>query len=234
MNSVCMATYNGEKYLKEQIESILANLKQEDELLVSDDGSADDTWEILCQYRKKDPRIRLLHGPGTGVIANFESVVRRAGGDILFLADQDDVWEPDKIDRVLACFQKTGCSVVVHDADMMDAEGRKTMPSFFEWRGSGPGAARNIVKNSYIGCCMAFRRKLLGRILPIPKNIEMHDQWIGVWGDLCGGSFFLDEALIHYRRHGDNASAMSRHPLGKMVRNRAVFLWELGKRMKAR
>ena len=96
MISVCIATYNGEKYLAEQLDSILLQVSEEDELIISDDGSTDHTLEILRTYAANYPQIQLLQGPGQGVIANFAFALTHTKGEVIFLADQDDVWLPNK------------------------------------------------------------------------------------------------------------------------------------------
>lgn len=224
--SVAMVSYNGEKYLKEQIESVLQQLGEEDELVISDDGSADRTIEMIREYQKDDSRIRLLKGPGRGIKKNVEHVLKHTRGAYIFLADQDDIWMPDKVEQVLKTFQEKNVMVVIHDAKVFEGEEREriVMDSFFAFRGSGAGVFKNMIKNSYIGCCMAFRRELLEVVIPIPSQIEMHDQWIGILGDyIAGKSCFLPKALLFYRRHGDNNSSMKHYGIGKMLRNRICF-----------
>lgn len=92
MISVCIATYNGEKYLEEQLDSILPQLDSRDELIISDDGSKDATLAIIKRYTAQDQRIKFFKGPGKGVIANFEFAINQSQGEFIFLADQDDVW----------------------------------------------------------------------------------------------------------------------------------------------
>ncbi len=231
MISVVMTSYNGEKYIGEQIRSVLLNLSEEDELIISDDGSKDQTKEILRDYQERDSRIHLYQGPRKGINANFEFALKKAKGDYIFICDQDDIWEKNKKEEVLKAFSKEQCMAVVHDCRVIDDNEEEIIPSFMAYRGSGSGALKNIAKNSYIGCCMAFRKELLNLIFPIPGKIEMYDQWIGVLADLNGGSFFLKKRLIRYRRHGENASSMQHYPLPKMIRNRAVFTAALLKRI---
>lgn len=232
--SVVMVTYNGGAYLRQQLDSVLAQLGEQDELVVSDDGSQDGTLLILQEYQTQNRKVRLLKGPGQGIKKNVEHAILAARGHYIFLADQDDIWLPGKVDRVLQVFEEQKASVVVHDAKVFQGRDNSQIfiDSFFTFRGSGAGVMKNITKNTYIGCCMAFRRELLKMILPIPVQIEMHDQWIGVLGDyFAGKSYFLPEALLLYRRHGENNSAMSHYGFCRMVRNRLVFIYHFGKRI---
>lgn len=226
MISVAVVTYNGETYLKEQLDSILANLNMGDELVISDDGSVDTTREILALYQQQDARIRVVDGPGQGVIANVEHALKQCHGDIIFLADQDDIWMPDKVERVLKVFAEKQAMLVMHDAKVMDDTCENVlMPSFFAYRHSGKGALKNIIKNTYMGCCMAFRKEALDILFPIPRDIPMHDQWIGVKCDLkYHKTVLLQEPLICYRRHEKNVSDFSHNGLGKMIKNRLIFL----------
>lgn len=224
--SVAMVTYNGEKYLTEQIESILNQLGSRDELVISDDGSKERTLEIIREYQAKDHRIRLFQGPGRGIKKNVEHVLFQTRGSYIFLADQDDIWTPKKIEKVLEAFEKSNAMVVIHDARVFEGENPENivMESFFQYRNSGAGVWKNLVRNSYIGCCMAFRKELKEIILPIPNQIEMHDQWIGILADYAAGkSCFLSKPLLLYRRHGNNNSSMKHYGIGKMLRNRMVF-----------
>jgi len=227
--SVAMATYNGERFIREQVDSILSQLGKDDELIVSDDGSMDKTLDILTSY--KDPRIKIFEGPRKGIKQNFGNAISKCSGDIIFLSDQDDVWMDNKVSEVLKTFEKEKCNCVVHDAIVFNSnDGVVIHPSFFEWRGSRAGKWKNIWKNSYIGCCMAFKSKMNRYILPIPDNIEMHDQWIGVLCEKYGKSCFLEEKLVKYRIHKGNNTGLEHHTVAKMVRNRVVFLKEVSKK----
>lgn len=157
MISVCIATYNGEKYVCEQLESILKQIGNDDEVIISDDGSTDETLNIIKGFIEKEQKtIKLIEGPRKGVI-------------------------------------------------------------------------KNLIKNSYIGCCMAFKCEIKEKILPFPDGIEMHDWWIGLVSEMKYKSYFIDEKLIRYRRHGDNVSSLHHHPLKKMLGNRLTFIKELVK-----
>jgi len=231
--SVAVATYNGEKYIKEQIDSILENLTTEDEIIVSDDGSQDGTLEILASMDCKGVEMQIIDGPGRGIKQNIANAIEHCEGKYIFLADQDDVWTKDKVDKILPLL-KEGKHLVVHDARVVNSDLSKTvMPSFFEYRGCAPGFVHNMIKNRYMGCCMAFSSELKEMIIPIPDNIEMHDWWIGVLNDLkYKDSTFIKDQLLLYRRHDNNVSDFSHNNVFIMLRNRIVFLTELLKRKK--
>ena len=230
MISVAMASYNGAEYIRPQLDSILENLGEQDEVVISDDGSSDGTVSIIRSYMERDPRIRFLEGPKEGIIANFELAIRKCKGDYIFLSDQDDIWFPEKVKKVIDAFNK-GATLVMHDAKVYNEDLTSViMPSFFEYRGCRSGAFANIVKNRYIGCCMAFRRSLVSHMLPIPRNIQMHDQWIGLVADLRKEQVtLLHEPLLKYRRHAGTGSDFSHNTLPVMVKNRLVLLRELKK-----
>lgn len=222
--SVAMTSYNGEKYIGEQIDSILCQLREQDELVISDDGSTDRTPEILEEYARRDSRIHLIQGPKQGLMKNFEHALRTCKGDILCLCDQDDVWHADKVETLIDCFRKTGAILVMHDARIVDGNGTALAPSFFQTRSTRTGFLKNMWKNSYIGCCMAFRRELLDTVLPFPEGIPMHDQFIGLLAEKKGHVELIARPLIDYRRHGDNVSSDSHGSLGTMLKQRGAML----------
>lgn len=228
--SVAMASFNGRMHIQEQIDSILCQLQGGDELVVSDDGSTDGTREWLDELASCDPRVRVLDGPCQGVIRNFETAIGACKGDWIFLADQDDVWMPDKREEVCRCAAQTGVVLVMHDAHVVDGHRQLLHPSFFALRGCRTGFVQNLLKNSYIGCCIAFSRQLLPYILPFENGIPMHDQWIGMQAQRHGGVALLDKPLLEYRRHEENATAMTHGAVGDMIRARVGILTALMKR----
>jgi len=198
--SVCMATYNGTPYVKDQIASILQQLGAEDELIISDDNSTDETIDIIKRF--SDHRVKLYHNHFRNPIFNFEFALSMCKGDLIFLSDQDDLWDLNKMDVVTELLKTY--DLVVTDCQIIDENGMVMHESFFDHRGSGKGLAKNFVKNSYLGCCMAIKRKIIEKALPFPKWIPMHDMWIGMIGELYGSSYFCNEKLVKYRRHGKN------------------------------
>ena len=200
--SVCIPSFNGARYIREQIESILTS-DLVGEVVVSDDGSTDDTLKVIGGFQ--DPRLRVVPGPRRGLIRNYEHLLTLARGDFIFLADQDDVWMPGKVEAMLAALSRA--DLVVSDCMVVDESLNPLSASFFAMRNSGPGLVRNFVRNTYLGCCMAFRRSLLDMALPFPPRIAMHDWWLGLIAEMSGSVVFLDEPLMKYRRHGGNASS---------------------------
>ena len=169
MISVCIATYNGERYIRQQIESIVCQLNVDDEIIVSDDGSTDGTLDIVKGIG--DKRIKIIEGPGRkSPILNFECALKASKGDFIFLSDQDDVWKPDKVEICMKWLKTYHC--VVSDAEVTDNRLKPLYPSLYAIIQVRQGRIYNTVwKNGYTGCCMAFRHNILEASLPFPKNI---------------------------------------------------------------
>ena len=226
--SVVVATYNGEKYISEQLNSIIHQLRPGDELIVTDDGSSDGTLDIVREMRADGIEVRILSGPKDGIISNFENGIQHASNEIIFLADQDDVWSENKVDTILSLFQHDpGLSCVLHDVIVVDEKLDVTNASFFQYRNSRPGLIQNIIKNSFMGSAMAFRAEMRKYILPIPREIAMHDQWIGLICSIFGKTNLLVEQLGLYRRHDNNASSFEHGSIAQMLHNRFVLLFYL-------
>ena len=230
--SVCMATYNGASFIKEQIESILVTLSDEDEVIISDDNSTDDTLDIARSF--DDPRIKIhLNDPGNkGHIGNFGNAMEKATGKYIFLADQDDVWHVDRTSVVLKALEKD--DLVVCDCWVTDGDLNIINDSFYDIINAGNGFIKNWMKNSYLGCCMALRRSIMEKALPIPKNIASHDTWLGLVGEVYGTTVFIPEKLHYFRRHGTNFSqneagdAMSEQKSPYSFMQKLKMRWVLG------
>lgn len=223
--SVCMATYNGERYLANQLRSILDQLGDHDEVVVSDDQSTDATLKIVKDF--DDARLRIL--PATRVaspILNFENALNQVRGETIILADQDDVWLPNKVTLVRQLFaqRKFEAYAVVLDGVVVDAEGKELFPSIFDKLGSGPGIVKNIYDNTFLGCCMAFTRTSLELSLPFPATIPMHDMWIGLVTSVFGKVDFVREKTILYRKHGGSVTNFERQFRPWLQIQRRLFL----------
>jgi len=225
MISVCMATYNGGKFIREQLESILSQLPADAEIVIADDGSTDDT--LLVVESLKEPRVRALPAEKhLGVIYNYERALQASKGEFIFLADQDDIWLPGKAEKVLAALKDA--DLVIHDAWML----RPSEPSGSSWVRDGKlseirpytkGVFANWWKNSFTGCCMAFRRSILDRALPFPRNLPMHDQWLGLVAEKFFRVSYVTEPLIEYRQHSGNATHIGRSPAGVFQKTKWRF-----------
>ena len=224
--SVCLASYNGEKYIKEQLESILPQLEKYDEIVISDDGSSDRTLEIVQLL--EDSRIKIIHNlKKNGLTYNFENALKNATGDIIFLSDQDDVWLPNKISVSLNWLDNN--DLVVTNCKITDSDLNILNESYFALNDSKSGFLKNFYRSSYLGCCTTFKRELLKDLLPFPSNLYLyHDWWIGFIADAKYKVKFVDTPCLLYRRHDNNMSSTgnkSKQSLLKRFRDRFQLLY---------
>jgi len=204
--SVCIATYNGEKFIYQQIKSILPQLLENDEIIISDDSSTDNTLDVIRKF--KDKRIKIYdNNCFKSPIFNFENALLKAKGDLIFLADQDDIWMDNRIE-IQKNYLKT-FDMVVCDAILIDENENILKNSFFKLNNSGSDLLKNFIKNGYLGCCMSFNKKILDKSLLFPAKIPMHDMWMGLISEIYGKTFFCEEKLVKYRRHNNNFSTTS-------------------------
>lgn len=204
--SVALAAYKGEQYIAEQLDSIISQLGEDDEIIVSDDYPQGETRNIVLEYANRDKRIKYIEGVGKGVVKNFENALNACSGDVIFLCDQDDVWLPDKVSSVMAQIE-SGADLVLHDASVTDGALNVTEPSFFAIRSSNVSYKRNLIKNSFVGCCMAFKKEVMLDTLPFPEGLPMHDWWIALAAIKKGyNAVLLQKPLILWRRHGGNVT----------------------------
>lgn len=224
MISVCIATFNGEKYIKRQLSSILSQLSAGDEVILADDSSTDNTLDVVRSF--KDSRIHIIDGPNKhSPIWNFERALSKASGDYIYLADQDDEWLPDKIKVTQQYLQNYDC--IVSDNVCINGDGTIISSSFYKLNKTKSGKYYNLlIKNGYLGCCMAFKRKVLEASLPFPSNIPMHDIWIGNVAAFKYNVKFIPEKLIRFCRHGDNVSTTASKS-GYKIWNRLMFRWTI-------
>lgn len=222
MISVCMATYNGEQFVEQQILSILPQLGEDDELVVSDDGSTDSTVAVIS--RISDKRIRLFHNARHGFKWNFLNALTHSSGDIIFLADQDDVWLPGKVEACVAALQNV--DLVVHNSSLADEGLNVWCDSFFKFYHSGPGLIKNSLNNTYFGACMAMRRSVFVASLPFPQTDEIgHDIWLGLVAEMVGKVCFLPEVYIIYRRHDAAHTNLTQGLFKRSKRSLARKIW---------
>ena len=211
---ILMATYNGEKYLKEQIDSILNQTYTNFRLIISDDCSKDSTRQIIKEYAKKDKRIiSYFQEKNLGYVKNFEFLLKKVENEIYMLSDQDDFWLPNKIENTYNKMQETNADLVFTDLEVVDKDLKMMYPSFNDYM----KLTRKIekYKNSYklqylyncvTGCTLMSKRKFLNLILPLPTESKyaIHDTWIASTVANKGKVEYLDEKTIKYRQHGTN------------------------------
>lgn len=225
--SVCMATYNGARYVREQVASILDQLGADDELVISDDGSSDGTLARVQAI--PDRRIVFVaNASRLGYVRNFERALSLARGDLIFLSDQDDVWVPGKLARIKEVFMHDPqLAMVHHERELIDAEGASLGPGPVLGEGVRAGwgfALREGVKATVWGCALAMRRQALDLMLPFPTSVYAHDHWAIAIGALAGGIQFLPERLIRHRLHGANVTPKHGLPFGRRVLVRLKYL----------
>lgn len=230
--SIVLAAYNGQDYLAEQLDSILAQMQPDDELIISADPSGDATRAIAWDYAEKDGRIRVLEGPGKGVIANFEAALGNTRHDIIFLADQDDIWLSGKMDAMIQAFEDPDVLAAVHDCIVTDKALHPIEDSFFKSHPVRRGFWDNVIRNGFTGCCMAVSRPLLERALPFPEGIPMHDSYLGLLALKTGKVAWIETPFLLWRRHGGNATGFHKNSLAVQLGQRKALLSAVQKRAK--
>jgi len=205
MKTVCVATYNGEAYIAQQLKSILPQLDAADEVVVSDDGSTDNTLSIINALG--DKRIRIVKNTNKTeprfaidrVTHNFENALHHAKGDIIFLADQDDVWCDDKVEIVMQALTK--CDLVMTDCYVTDGDLNVVKQSYLAERPFRPTIFSNILKSSFLGSCMAMRREVVESAFPFPRHGVGHDLWLGLVAIHKFRVQCVNKPTMYYRRH---------------------------------
>jgi len=211
--SIAMATYNGSRFIDEQLDSFADQTLLPDELVITDDGSSDETLDIAERFAGTAPfPVRVHRNPAQlGYSRNFEAAVARCKGDIIFLSDQDDVWFPDKLETVCAEFDKDDRTMAVVNGQIItDGELKHQGVTMLD-NVSGLGMTSDGLIE---GCCTAFRRRWGETLLPIPaegdaliENRDLsHDKWLNELSILLGVRGFIERPLQYFRRHGDNTT----------------------------
>jgi glycosyltransferase involved in cell wall biosynthesis len=218
--SIAMAVYNGAEYLQAQLDSICAQTRLPDEVVICDDCSSDATLTILSRFAATSPfKVDvLINQERLGYARNFERAITLCHGDIIFLCDQDDVWYDTKLERVIGAFKADETAwVVVNDAELTDAD---LKPTGLTVAGQLLSAGLST-EQLLLGCCIAFRSELTPLISPVPFQLHGHDGWINTLGSTLQCRYFEPAILQLYRRHGGNTSAWV------TTRTRSVSRWHL-------
>ncbi|WP_314065801.1 glycosyltransferase family 2 protein [uncultured Vagococcus sp.] len=229
MITVCMATYNGEKFIEKQLSSILSQLEVTDEVIIVDDCSSDQTVSLIKKMNIASPiKVTIdVNQQNQGPIGSFQKAISKAKGDYIFLSDQDDQWLPNKVEMVMKAFKETKADLVVHDSLVVDGKGNRLNDSWNEYNANqfSETIIKNIKKNGYTGCMMAFTSTLARKALPFPEKIEMHDQWLALVAIVTHSKIVLiKEPLMNYVRHGGNVTGMKQRKITTMILGRLRML----------
>jgi len=223
--SVAMAVYNGERYMKEQIDSVLERMGENDELVISYDVSTDHTKQIIDDYAFQDSRVRVVENDLPGVRSNFNNAINACRGKYIFLSDQDDCWIGDKINVVIKAFEETDADLVVHDGYMADESLEPLPGTIFEQFGTYNNPLLNMLKCNYWGCCMAFRADIWKKVGPFPVDHDVcHDHWLGILTGIYGKISRVNECLLLHRIHSNNVSAKERRSAVVILRERMKLI----------
>ena len=223
--SVALASYNGEKYIEEQLMSICSNTVKPDEIIVSDDGSKDQTVSIVQKVANSEAAAGiefniLTDNTNHGFCGNFEHALRHTTGDYIFLCDQDDIWMPTKVERIVEAFlTEPSAGMIFHDAEFIDRDGNSFGATLVEKGRWGSNKFNRLPKNDYLegaisgtvinGMCMCVSRSLLDKCFPFPASFSAHDHWISFVAVASDACYYYDDCLAMYRLHGENTCGNS-------------------------
>ena len=233
---ILLPTYNGEKYLKEQIDSILSQTHQNIRLIISDDCSKDGTAEILKQYEQKDKRIEIyLQQQNLGVVKNIEFLLQKVESPYYMLADQDDIWLPEKIEKSLEKLKQEDADLVFGDLEVVDQDLKTMYPSFGDFMLLNKKIHKyintnelNYLYNCVTGCTILAKKQTIPNILPLPEKSKylIHDHWIGLMASLNGKVAYVNGKYIKYRQHGNNQVGTNKisHGYTKLEQVRELFI----------
>ena len=234
---ILMATYNGEKYLKEQIDSILNQTYKNINLIIADDCSKDSTREILKEYEKKDKRVKVFYQEkNLGCVKNFEFLLNQVKSEIFMLSDQDDVWLPEKVEKTYQKLENENADLAFCDLEVVDKNLKTIYPSFNDFMKLSRKIKKyiNSYKLNYLYCCVTgctlmMKKKWISTIIPIPRESKhlIHDHWMGIIIGVNGGkSVYVPEKYIKYRQHGNNQIGTEKisHKFKKMEQVRELFI----------
>jgi len=206
---ILMATYNGEKYIKQQLDSLMNQTFTDFNIIIADDKSTDTTLDIMLDYQKKDPRISIVQNEeNIGVIKNFEKLITLSSADYFMLCDQDDVWLEDKVAKSVNAIIETNAMLAFTDLQLVDQNLNVINKSFLNYQGIKEIKNINwktlLVQNIVTGCTIIADKDIKRCSLPFPSNIPMHDAWLALVAAVYGEVHYINEALILYRQHDSN------------------------------
>lgn len=211
MISVALATYNGERYLRQQIDSVLNQSIQDIELIIGDDNSVDGTFGILEEYARKDDRIKIFkNAVNLGFKKNFENIIRKCQGEYIALCDQDDIWFCEHLEMLYKAMEPEAQIVcgrpIFVDENNIELPRKKDYFYMYTPPCSSINIARYIFlnKSAYQGASMLIRKSFFDKALPIPIKAHYHDSWFAILSCFTGGMVYVNKPTMRYRRYGDS------------------------------
>lgn len=210
---ILLATYNGEKYLEAQLESILNQTYSNFRLLISDDCSSDNTKKILEKYKEKDNRIiTFFQEKNLGVIKNFEFLLKQVENKYYMFSDQDDIWKKNKIEKSIKKMEEFNCDLVYTDLEVVDENLNVIYSSYWKLKGIYKKIKKynnfeSLYLNNFItGCTIISKKEFIEKVLPLPNTSKyvLHDYWIPLIISQYGKIDYIEEPLIKYRQHKNN------------------------------
>ena len=210
--SIPLITYNGDRFLRYQLDSIFSQTYKNIEVIAVDDGSCDGTISILEEFKKSHGLEIVINSHNLGYMRNFEKAVIRCRGDFIAPSDQDDIWMPDKISRLVSEIGKK--SMVCSDAIIIDSQDKKISDSAFAYSSlilhPEKPFCQLLFNSSVIGCTCLFKRELIKNSFPIPEGEKYHDWWLSIVASILDGIEYVREPLILYRQHEQNILGLKR------------------------
>lgn len=223
--SIAMAVYNGERYLRQQVESILKQTVQDFELIMTDDCSKDRTWTLMQELANQDKRIRIYRNDANlGFKDNFQKAISYCTGDYVALSDCDDIWMPNHLEILLDTIGKK--TMACGNSTFIDANGNR-LGTTLKYQESFDGVPDNDMKkfrsiilfrNTYQGAAMLMRRSFIDKALPIPDEINYHDTWFASLACLCGGINYTGKSIMNYRRIETSITGLRNKRKSKLYR----------------
>jgi glycosyltransferase involved in cell wall biosynthesis len=227
--SVCMATYNGSLFIKDQIDSILTQLSDQDELVICDDCSSDNTVELINSYH--DSRIMLhINSKNLGHVKNFEKAIGLATGNLIALSDQDDTWYPQRLQNLREALTKEDKNILVASNFDISNTSSGIVEKFTKLTNSPNNKILRILyiflgRVPYYGCTFLMRKELAHRSIPFRDGIESHDIWIALIGNTYGNVIHMDKPTLCRRIHDNNLTPVHRRKIPVIIRGRIALIY---------
>lgn len=229
MISIALATYNGSKFLREQLDSILAQSMENFEVVACDDCSTDETRQILEEYASKDSRFKVfLNKNNLGFKKNFEKIISLCKGEFIAFCDQDDIWEPNHLEILYNNVEDNDC--IGANSLIIDENGTSQNKTLLEYwpihempKNEKELFQHELYSNVIQGTASLIRASLINQALPIPENIKYHDYWFALVAGLNEKCKYIGDVVLKYRRHSNNASEYQKFTIWNAIKDLYKF-----------